>query len=111
MVTLVMVTLSKGVVKGGDIENEKDCNASCTRRGDGGESGLLDDVLQDAGRQAVFAGRVREARCRRLCDDQGGTADGRRVQDPGVVSEDARRSTVRFTVISRGWQLRFATIL
>ena len=29
--------------------------------------------------EAVFAGRVREARCRRLRDDQGRAVDGRRV--------------------------------
>ena len=65
----------------------------CFRRRDGGEGGLLDDILQDAGRQAIFASRVREARRRRVRDDQGGTADCRRVQDAGVVSEDAWRSS------------------
>lgn len=58
----------------------------------GDKGGLLDDVLQDAGRAAVFAGRVREARRGRVRDYQVGAADGRRVQDAGVVSEDARRS-------------------
>ena len=56
--------------------NEKDRNACCTCRCDGGESGLLDDVLQDAGRAAVFAGRVREARRRWIRDDQGGAVTG-----------------------------------
>ena len=78
--------------KRGDSENEKDRNACCICPYNGGEGGLLDDVLQDAGRAAVFAGRVREARRRRICDDQGGTADGRCLQNAGVVSEDARRS-------------------
>ncbi len=44
------------------------------------------------GGPAVFAGRVCESGCRRVRDDHGGTADGRRVQDAGVVSEDAWRS-------------------
>ena len=52
---------------------------------------LLDDVLQDAWRAAVLSNRVRQARLGRPCDDQGGAYDGRRVQDAGVVSEDAWR--------------------
>ena len=47
--------------KRGDSENEKDLNACCICPYDGGAGGLLDDVLQDAGRAAVFAGRLREA--------------------------------------------------
>ena len=58
---------------------------------DGGTGGLLDDVLPDAKRTAVFAGRVREARCRWFRDDQGGPQHRGRVQDPGLVPEDARR--------------------
>ena len=57
---------------------------------DGGEGGLLDDVLPDTRRQAVFAGRVREARCRWFRDDQGGANHRGRVQDPGLVPEDDR---------------------
>lgn len=53
----------------------------------------MDDVLQDAKRSAVLAGRVCEAGCGRLCDDQGRPRDGGRIQDAGVVSEDAGRST------------------
>ena len=52
--------------------------------------GLLDDVLQDAERAAVCAGRICEARCGWVRDDQGRFSDGRGVQDPGLVPEAAR---------------------
>lgn len=42
-----------------------------------------------AGRATVFAGQVCEARCGRARDNKGGTADGRSVQDTGVISENA----------------------
>ena len=57
-----------------------------------GKGRLLDDVLQDAGWAVVFVGWICETRCRRVRDNQVGVAYGRRVQDPGVVPEDARRS-------------------
>ena len=70
---------------------ENSRHSGCRHDGNCGESGLLDDVLQDAGRAAVFASRVREARRRRVRDDQGRTIDCRRVQNAGLVPEDARR--------------------
>ena len=72
--------------------NEEDSRTICAFFGVDGKGGLLDDVLQDAERAAVFAGRVHKARRGRVRDDQGGTVDGRRVQNTGLVSEDARRS-------------------
>lgn len=72
--------------------NEKDYNVCrlcrCTDR----KGGLLDDVLQDAGWAAVFAGWVCEARRGRIRDDQGRADHGHRIQDAGMVHEDARRS-------------------
>ena len=75
------------------MPDETDFDIGCFRRCDGGESGLLDDVLPDARRQAVFAGRVREARCRWFRDDQGRRHHRGRVQNPGLVPEHARRPT------------------
>ena len=72
-------------------EETHDCGWGC-RDGDGGEGGLLDDVLQDARWAAIFPDWVRETRCRWICDNQGRGSNRRRLQDPGLVPEDARRS-------------------
>lgn len=62
-------------------------------RSDVGKGGLLDDALQDSVRETVFAGWVREVGCERIRDDQGRGVSCRRVQDTGVVPEDAWRSS------------------